>query len=37
MQGVAKFDVGRARLLWLWTHDALDWVRVKLWSIGLWG
>ena len=37
MQGVAKFDVGRARLLWLWTHDALDWMRIKLWSIGLVG
>lgn len=36
MQGVVKFSVGRARLLWLWTHDALDWLRVKLWSIGLW-
>ena len=37
MQGVAKLDVGRARLLWLWTHRAADWLRVTLWGAGLWG
>ena len=36
MQGVAKLDLGRERLLWLWTHEALDWLRLKLWGFGLW-
>jgi len=37
MQGAAKFDVGRARLVWLWTHDIVDWLLLKLWSLGLTG
>jgi biotin carboxyl carrier protein len=37
MQGVAKLDVGRARLLWLWTHRATDWLRLTLWGAGIWG
>lgn len=37
MQGAAKLDVGRGRLLWLWTHHAVDWLRLKLWSLGLGG
>ncbi len=31
MEGVAKVDVGRASFLWLWTRDAVNWVRMKLW------
>jgi hypothetical protein len=37
MQGAAKIEVGRARLVWLWTHDLVDWLRLKLWAFGLWG
>jgi multidrug resistance efflux pump len=37
MQGAAKFDVGEARLIWLWTHDIFDWLRLKLWALGLGG
>jgi hypothetical protein len=37
MQGAAKLDVGRGRLLWLWTHHAVDWLRVRLWTFGLGG
>jgi multidrug efflux pump subunit AcrA (membrane-fusion protein) len=37
MQGAAKVDVGEARLIWLWTHDIVDWLRLKLWALGLWG
>jgi hypothetical protein len=37
MQGAAKFDVGRARLAWLWTHRIVDWLLLKLWVLGLWG
>lgn len=32
MKGVAKVDVDRRRLLWIWTHDVVDWLRVKLWK-----
>ena len=32
MEGVAKIDVGRRRLLWIWTHELLDWLRLQLWS-----
>jgi multidrug resistance efflux pump len=32
MEGVAKVDVGRRRLLWIWTHEAMDWLRLTLWS-----
>jgi len=32
MVGVAKVDVDRRRLLWIWTHDAVDWLRLTLWS-----
>jgi RND family efflux transporter MFP subunit len=37
MQGRVKFHVGDEPLLWLWTHTATDWLRLKLWLIGLWG
>jgi hypothetical protein len=36
MQGVAKFEVGQERLLWIWTHHAVDWLRLRLWALGLW-
>ena len=32
MEGIAKIDVGRRRLLWIWTHEMLDWLRLSLWS-----
>jgi multidrug resistance efflux pump len=32
MEGVAKIEVGRRRLLWIWTHGLLDWLRLRLWS-----
>ncbi len=31
MEGVAKVEVGRASYLWLWTRDAVHWLRMKLW------
>jgi len=31
MAGVAKVEVGRASYLRLWTRDAVNWVRMKLW------
>lgn len=32
MQGVARIDAGQRRLVWIWTHTAVDWVRIKLWE-----
>lgn len=29
MEGIGKINAGRATLLWIWTHDMVD--RVKLW------
>ncbi len=31
MEGVGKVNAGRRRLLWIWTHDVVDWVRLALW------
>ncbi|MEL6265209.1 MAG: HlyD family efflux transporter periplasmic adaptor subunit, partial [Pseudomonadota bacterium] len=33
LEGVAKIDAGEARVVWIWTRGALDWVRLKLWSL----
>jgi hypothetical protein len=32
MEGVAKIDVGRRRLLRIWTLPLVDWLRLQLWS-----
>ncbi len=32
MEGVGKIDIDQRRLIWIWTHDAFDWVRLKLWA-----
>lgn len=32
IEGVAKIEIGRRRLIWIWTHDAIDWLRVWLWK-----
>jgi multidrug resistance efflux pump len=32
MQGAAKVDAGRRRLLWIWTHDAIDRLRLLVWK-----
>jgi len=32
MVGIAKIDVERRRVLWIWTHRMLDWVRMWAWS-----
>ncbi len=32
MEGVGKIDVDRRRVLWIWTHDAVEWLRLKLWA-----
>jgi len=31
MAGVARVRAGEASRLWLWTRDAVDWLRMRLW------
>jgi RND family efflux transporter MFP subunit len=31
MEGVGKIEVGERRLLWVWTHALVDWLRLALW------
>jgi multidrug resistance efflux pump len=31
MQGFGKIEIDRRHLIWIWTHDLVDWVRIKLW------
>ena len=33
MEGVAKIDVEPRRLIWIWTHRLVGWLRSKLWSL----
>ncbi len=32
MEGVGKISVDRRKLIWIWTHDLIDWLRLKLWA-----
>ena len=32
MEGIAKIGIGPRRLMWIWTHELVDWLRLKLWS-----
>jgi hypothetical protein len=32
MQGIGKIEVGERQLFWIWTHKAMDWARLTLWS-----
>jgi RND family efflux transporter MFP subunit len=32
MEGIAKIEIDRRRLLWIWTHPLLDWIRLRAWS-----
>jgi multidrug resistance efflux pump len=31
MEGVGKIDAGSRRIIWIWTHSALDWLRLTFW------
>ena len=33
MEGVGKISCGRYRLIWIWTHDVIDWISLKIWSL----
>jgi multidrug resistance efflux pump len=32
MAGIAKIEVGREKLWWIWTRRLLDWTRIFLWN-----
>ena len=32
MEGVAKIEVGKRRLIWIWTHSLVDWLRLWIWT-----
>ena len=32
MEGVAKIEVGQRRLIWIWTHSLVDWLRLWIWT-----
>ncbi len=32
MEGIAKTQVERRHLAWIWTHQLFDWLRLKLWA-----
>jgi biotin carboxyl carrier protein len=31
MEGVARIDIDRRSYGWIWLHEVIDWVRMKLW------
>lgn len=31
MEGIAKIDTGPQRLLWIWSHAVIDWLRLFAW------
>ncbi len=32
MEGYSKIRIGQRKLIWIWTHDLIDWVRLWMWS-----
>jgi RND family efflux transporter MFP subunit len=32
MEGLGKISAGRARFIWIWSHDVTEWIRLKVWS-----
>jgi len=32
MEGVGKVYIGERKLVWIWTHEIINWLRLKLWS-----
>ena len=31
MEGTGKISIGQRRLIWIWTHSLVDWLRLALW------
>jgi RND family efflux transporter MFP subunit len=32
MEGIGKISIDRRKLIWIWTHELIDWSRLKLWA-----
>jgi multidrug resistance efflux pump len=32
MEGVGKIDVDQRRLIWIWTRELMNWLRLRVWS-----
>ncbi len=32
MEGIAKISIGQRKLVWIWTHNLVDWLRLALWT-----
>jgi RND family efflux transporter MFP subunit len=32
MEGFGKIDIDRRKLIWIWTHDLIDWARLWAWT-----
>jgi RND family efflux transporter MFP subunit len=32
MEGVGKVNAGRARMIWIWTHEITEWLQLWVWS-----
>lgn len=32
MEGVGKIEVDNRLVVWIWTHEAIDWLRLKIWN-----
>ncbi|MCP4767157.1 MAG: HlyD family efflux transporter periplasmic adaptor subunit [Gammaproteobacteria bacterium] len=32
MEGIGKINAGRERMVWIWTHEFIDWFRLWAWS-----
>lgn len=33
MEGVSKIEIGDRKLIWIWTHDLFDWLRLQAWKL----
>lgn len=33
MEGVGKVALGERKLIWVWTHNLVDWLRLNIWSL----
>ncbi len=31
MEGIGKITVDRRKLIWVWTHQLIDWLRLQAW------
>jgi biotin carboxyl carrier protein len=32
MEGIGKVDIDQRKLIWVWTHELVDWLRLSVWT-----